>query len=113
VAAAGAPAMQRSLAAGHLVETERVDTVDGLAVRSPAPQALTMLKGCYDAAVAISDADVIRAMAVAADRLGLVLEPLDSCLASDGCPCREVVEWRPGEPVPIVRCLYRTANGGL
>jgi threonine dehydratase len=74
--AAGAPAMQRSLAAGQVVETEGVDTIaDGLAVRSPAPEALMMLKGRYDAVVAVSDADIIRAMAMAADRLGLIIEP--------------------------------------
>jgi threonine dehydratase len=76
VVAAGAPAMQRSLASGRVVETEGVDTIaDGLAVRSPAPEALTMLKGRYDAVVAVSDADIIRAMAMAADRLGLIVEP--------------------------------------
>jgi threonine dehydratase len=76
VVAAGAPAMQRSLAAGQLVETESTDTIaDGLAVRSPVPEALTMLKGRYDAVVAVSDADIIRAMAMAADRLGLIVEP--------------------------------------
>jgi threonine dehydratase len=42
---------------------------------SPAPEALTMLKGRYDAVVAVSDADIIRAMAMAADRLGLFVEP--------------------------------------
>jgi hypothetical protein len=31
-----------------------------------------MLKGRYDAVVAVSDADVIRAMGMAADRLGLI-----------------------------------------
>jgi threonine dehydratase len=65
--------MQRSLAAGQVVETEGVDTIaDGLAVRSPAPEALTMLNGRYDTVVAVSDADIIRAMAVAAERLGLI-----------------------------------------
>lgn len=57
VVAAGAPAMQRSLAEGRLVETERTDTIaDGLAVRSPAPEALPMLNGRYDTVVAVSDA---------------------------------------------------------
>jgi threonine dehydratase len=68
--------MRRLLAAGKVVETEGVDTVaDGLAVRSPAPEALIMLKGRYDAVVAVSDADIIRAMGVAAERLGLIVEP--------------------------------------
>jgi threonine dehydratase len=74
--AAGAPAMQRSLAAGQVVETEGVDTsADGLAVGLLAPEAVTMLKSRYDAIVPVSDADIIRAMAMAADRLGLIVEP--------------------------------------
>lgn len=76
VVATGAPAMQRSLAAGRVIETERADTIaDGIAVRAPVPEALAMLEGRYDAVVAVSDADIIQAMAVAADRLGLVIEP--------------------------------------
>jgi threonine dehydratase len=70
--ATGAPAIQRSLAAGRVIETERADTIaDGIAVRAPAPEALTMLEGRYDTVVSVSDAEIIRAMAVAADRLGL------------------------------------------
>ena len=38
---------------------------DGLTVCSPAPEALTMPKGRYDAVVAVSDADITRAMAMA------------------------------------------------
>jgi threonine dehydratase len=34
-----------------------------------------MLKGRYDAVVAVSDADIIRAMEMAADRLGVIVEP--------------------------------------
>jgi threonine dehydratase len=76
VVAAGAPAMQRSLAAGRVIATECADTIaDGIAVRAPVPEALTMLEGRYDAVVAVSDADIIQAMALAADRLGLVIEP--------------------------------------
>jgi threonine dehydratase len=74
--AAGAPAMQRSLEAGRPVETERADTIaDGIAVRVPVPEALAMLDGRCDAVVAVSEADIIRAMAVAIDHLGLVIEP--------------------------------------
>jgi len=67
----GAPAVQRSSATRQVVETEGVDTIaDGLAVRLPAPEALTMLNGRYETVAAVSDADIIRAMAVAADRPG-------------------------------------------
>src|SRR5262249_53541432 len=76
VIAAGAPAMQRSLAAGRSLQPAGVDTIaDGIAVSAPVPDAIAMLEGRYDAVTAVSDVDIIRGMALAADRLGLVLEP--------------------------------------
>lgn len=76
VVAEGAPSMQLSLAAGRSIETERADTIaDGIAVRVPVPEALTMLEGCYDTVVAVSDAHIIRAMLLAADHLSLMVEP--------------------------------------
>lgn len=76
VVAAGAPAMQRSLAAGRPIETPQADTIaDGIAVRVPVPEALAVLEGRYDDIVAVSDADIIRAMRLALDHLGLVVEP--------------------------------------
>lgn len=76
VVAAGAPAMQRSLAEGRPIETPRADTIaDGIAVRVPVPAALAMLEGRYDGIVAVPDADIVRAMRLALDHLGLVVEP--------------------------------------
>jgi threonine dehydratase len=76
VVAEGAPAMQLSLATGQCIETERVETIaDGIGIRVPVPEALAMLEGCYDDIVAVSDADIIRAMSLAADQLSLMVEP--------------------------------------
>ncbi len=76
VVAANAPAVQRSLAEGRVVETEQANTIaDGIAARAPVPAALAMLEGRYDAIVAVSEDDIIRAMQLAHEHLGLVLEP--------------------------------------
>jgi threonine dehydratase len=76
VVAKGASAMQLSLAAGRPVATERADTIaDGLACREPVAEAVAMLEGGYDEVRGVADADIVRAMAVAVDCLGIVLEP--------------------------------------
>jgi threonine dehydratase len=75
-AAAGAPSMELSLAAGRSIETESVDTIaDGVAVRVPVPEALEMLQGCYDEVVGVADVHIIRAISLAVDHLGLAIEP--------------------------------------
>jgi threonine dehydratase len=76
VVAEQAPALQLSLAEGRVVETERADTIaDGIAARLPVAEALAMLAGRYDAIVAVAEDDIVRAMQLVHDRLGLVLEP--------------------------------------
>jgi threonine dehydratase len=68
-----------------------------------------MLNGRYDTVVAaFSDADIIRAMAVAADRLGLIVEPagaagLAAILAEP--PPSPVDAWGPSSPAAA--SLYR------
>jgi threonine dehydratase len=63
VVAAGAPAYALSYAAGHVVETESVDTfADGVATRSPDPMALEIiLKGAADV-IRVSDDEIAAAM---------------------------------------------------
>jgi threonine dehydratase len=76
VVAEQAPAMQRSLLEGRVIETLRADTVaDGIAVRVPVPAALEMLNGCYDAIVAVSESVILEAVQIAHQDLGLVTEP--------------------------------------
>ena len=48
---------------------------DGIAVRSPVPEALSMLEGCFDAVLSVSDDDIMRAMRLAAEHLALIAEP--------------------------------------
>jgi threonine dehydratase len=76
VVAEKAPALKLSLEAGRLVETDSADTIaDGIAARSPVPEALAMLDGRYDAIAAVSEAHILGAMRLAHEHLGLVLEP--------------------------------------
>ena len=76
VVAEQAPAMQRSLLEGRIVETSRADTIaDGIAVRVPVPAALEMLDGCYDAIVSVSDRGSWRPCRRHTSLLGLVIEP--------------------------------------
>lgn len=76
VVASGAPAMARSLRAGRLVETTAVDTIaDGIAVRVPVPEALTLLRDRIDDVVEVSDDGIIHAMRLLHEHGGVVVEP--------------------------------------
>jgi threonine dehydratase len=76
VVAERAPSMKLSLESGTVVETQKASTIaDGIAVRRPIPDALSMLEGCFDAVLSVSDDDIRRAMRLAALHLGLVAEP--------------------------------------
>ena len=76
VCAAGAPAMKDSLAAGHPVETESVNTIaDGIAVRVPVPEALKYLAPVVDDVVLVSDDSLRQAMDVLQAETGLLGEP--------------------------------------
>jgi threonine dehydratase len=68
--------MQLSLAQGRIVTTEHADTIaDGISARAPVPEALPMLEGRYDSIVAVSEEQIVGAMQLAHEHLGLVLEP--------------------------------------
>ncbi|MBB2971442.1 pyridoxal-phosphate dependent enzyme [Mesorhizobium sp. RMAD-H1] len=76
VVAERAPSMKLSLEAGRVIETQDAGTIaDGIAVRCPIPEALSMLEGCFDAVLTVSDEDIRRAMRLMVAHLGLVAEP--------------------------------------
>jgi threonine dehydratase len=76
VAAAGAPAMAISWREGRTVETPSVATIaDGVAVRTPVPEALEGMRSAVDEVVEVDDANILRAMRLAFATLGLVVEP--------------------------------------
>ena len=76
VVAAGAPSMKLSLESGRIVETPAASTIaDGIAVRVPVPAALAMLAGRWDETLAVEEADLVRAMRLVHETLGIVVEP--------------------------------------
>ena len=76
VAAAGAPAMANSWREGRAIETPSVATIaDGVAVRTPVPEALEAMRSTVDEVVEVDDATILHAMRLAFATLGLVVEP--------------------------------------
>jgi threonine dehydratase len=76
VAAAGAPAMLRSLERGEVVVGERADTIaDGIAVRVPVPEAVADLHGLVDELLLVDDAAMVAAMRRVQRQVGVVVEP--------------------------------------
>jgi len=68
--------MKLLLDSGRLVETPTASTIaDGIAVRVPVPAALAMLAGRLDETLAVDEADLVRAMRLVHETLGLVVEP--------------------------------------
>lgn len=76
VAAAGAPAMERSWRAAAPICEARVSTIaDGVAVRVPVPEAVADMQGLVDDVLLIDDQAIVQAMRLVHAHLGLVLEP--------------------------------------
>ena len=76
VAAAGASAMVESWRSGRLVEHDRTDTIaDGLATRSPIPEAFADMRGLIDDALLVADGSMIVGMRLLHAHAGLVAEP--------------------------------------
>ncbi|MDQ5858463.1 MAG: pyridoxal-phosphate dependent enzyme [Acidobacteriota bacterium] len=76
VCASGAPAMEMSLRSGRRCELLRTSTIaDGIAVRSPFPEAIGDLTGVVDDVFLVEDEAIVEAIRRAHRDLGLVLEP--------------------------------------
>jgi threonine dehydratase len=76
VVAKAAPCMKTSFDTGIPVETRTAGTIaDGIAVRVPVPYALETMRGTVDEVVEVSDEDILAAMRLCHERLGLVVEP--------------------------------------
>jgi threonine dehydratase len=76
VAAAGAPAMERSWRAGRALALDWADTIaDGISVRVPFAEAVNDMIGVVDDILLVPDDQMVRAMRLAASELGVVLEP--------------------------------------
>lgn len=76
VVSAGAPSMRLSFERDQPVSTPTARTIaDGIAVRDPIPYALECIRGLVDEVVSVTDEDIVRAMRLAHEHVGLVVEP--------------------------------------
>jgi threonine dehydratase len=76
VVAERAPAMLLSWSAGHAVATDTAATIaDGIAVREPVPEAVARLAVAVDDVIAVDDAQIVAAMRMVFETLGLIVEP--------------------------------------
>ena len=76
VVASQAPSMQWSWQQRRVVTTPTADTIaDGIAVREPIVEALDAMRPVIDDIVAVSEAELLDAMRLAYDELGILVEP--------------------------------------
>ena len=76
VSSVTADAMEASWRSGTVIERASANTIaDGIAVRTPVPEALEDMKGLVDDVVLVSEDGLVHAMKMMFDRAGLVIEP--------------------------------------
>ena len=76
VSSATADAMHASFTTGSIVERPSADTIaDGIAVRTPVPEAVIDMQGIVDDVLLVSEDSLKSAMKVVFDQAGLVTEP--------------------------------------
>ena len=72
----GAPAMTLSWRAGHVIETETIDTIaDGVAGRHPIPEVLDDLLVLADDMILVGEDSILAGMRLLYEHAGLVVEP--------------------------------------
>jgi threonine dehydratase len=76
VCAQGAPSMVHSWRAGRPVPMDRVDTIaEGIAIRNPVPRSVQRMRALVDDMVTVPDTALLEMMRLAANTLGVLLEP--------------------------------------
>jgi threonine dehydratase len=75
VSASGSPAMARSWREGRVVEAPADTVASALAVAHPVPESVARIRPLVDEFVLVDDGDMIQAMRVIADTLGILVEP--------------------------------------
>jgi threonine dehydratase len=76
VCPSGSPAMALSWREGRPVATPKADTIAGvLAVRNPVPESVARMASLVDDFVLVGDDDMLHAIRVVADTVGILLEP--------------------------------------
>jgi threonine dehydratase len=76
VCATGAPSMARSFAAGRAIAVDGDGTIaTAIAIREPIQESVARVRAFVDEIVLVDDDDLRRAVALIADRLGVLVEP--------------------------------------
>ncbi len=76
ICAAGAPSMLESWQTGKIVQHNSIDTIaDGIGVREPILEAVQDMNGIVDDGLLVSDDNILKAMKLLHQHLGLVVEP--------------------------------------
>ena len=87
VGSAGASAMVDSWRAGRLIEHAHVSTIaDGIATRTPIPEALDDMQGLADEVLLVSDDDILRGMKLLHRHTGIIAKPTDQLLRAPPLP---------------------------
>jgi threonine dehydratase len=98
---AGADALSRSLAAGRLVQLDKVDTVaDGLAPPFTGRHVLERAQRYVDDVLTVSDTEILRALRAVIERLEVVAEP-SAAAGFAALLCRHV-KAKPGQTVGLI-----------
>jgi threonine dehydratase len=102
VAAAGAPAMERSWRAGKPITLDQMTTIaDGIGVRVPVPEAVADMRGIVDDVFLVDDEAMLDAVRAAHRHLGIVLEPSGAAGLAGTMVYRGQF---PGQTVGVVLC---------
>jgi threonine dehydratase len=92
VVAERAPAMLLSWREGRPVATESAETIaDGIAVRVPVPEALARLAGVVHEMIAVDDDQILEAMRLAFETVGVVVEPAGAAGLAAAMSLREAL----------------------
>jgi threonine dehydratase len=76
VQSTGADSMEKSWRSGEIIVHQSVNTIaDGIGVRIPIPEAVTDMKETVDDVILVDDTDIAKAMKLAFETSGHILEP--------------------------------------
>jgi threonine dehydratase len=110
VCASGAPAMAESFAAGRPVSVEGAGTIAvALAITEPVPESVARITALVDEVVLVDDADLLAAMDLVAQTLGVLVEPAGA--AGVAALSRYGAEI-PGERVAVLLTGQGSSGGG-
>ncbi len=109
VESSGAPAMQESIKAGHLITLDEVDcAIDGLKVKTVGDHTFAVVRGCVEKVVTLSDDEIFDAMLWVWSHCKVLVE--GAAAASVGALLHGLIE---AEPDSKVVCVLSGGNVNL